>query len=217
VPGNAMDDVGFLNKNSAVFKSVTVEVAGMKNAKFTQAFFKNIKDNGHDITASMSHAIEPSWRSVFLNAMEVVREAVAEKKVIMMDDAQSNFITSKFLRKEPNQYFDNCAYLTPKLFQTAVDDVFLKKTMTDWLEAEKITADTLLERMQAQFNHGKPFIINYDTRLTPCLQILLSWISLRTALFLPSNTFWNNDREIIACFSRILLRTKLDHARKNDS
>jgi hypothetical protein len=46
-----MDDVGFLNKNSAVFKSVTVEVAGMKNAKFTQAFFKNIKDNGRDITA----------------------------------------------------------------------------------------------------------------------------------------------------------------------
>jgi hypothetical protein len=55
----------------------------------------------------------------------------------------------------------------PKLFQTAVDDVFLKKTMSDWLEAEKITADTLLERMQAQFSHGKPFIINYDTRLTP--------------------------------------------------
>ena len=167
VPGNAMDDVGFLNKNSAVFKSVTVEVAGMKNAEFTQEFFKNIKDNGRDITASMSHAIEPSWRSVFLNAVEVVREAVAEKKVIMLDDTQSNFITSKFLRKEPNQYFDNCAYLTPKLFQTAVDDVFLKKTMTDWLEAEKITADTLLERMQAQFSHGKPFIINFDTRLTP--------------------------------------------------
>jgi hypothetical protein len=65
VPGNAMDDIGFLNKNSAVFKSVTVEVAGMKNAKFMQAFFMNIKDNGWDITASMSHAIEPSLWSVF--------------------------------------------------------------------------------------------------------------------------------------------------------
>jgi hypothetical protein len=80
---------------------------------------------------------------------------------------QSNFITSKYNRNEPNQYWANCAYLMPKLFQTAVDDVFLKKTMTDWLEAEKITADTLLEQMEAQFNHGKPFIINYDTRLTP--------------------------------------------------
>jgi hypothetical protein len=38
VPGNAMDDVGFLNKNSAPFKSVTVEIAGMKNDKFTQEF-----------------------------------------------------------------------------------------------------------------------------------------------------------------------------------
>ncbi len=38
VPGNAMDDVGFLNKSSAVFKSVTVEIAGMTNAKFTQEF-----------------------------------------------------------------------------------------------------------------------------------------------------------------------------------
>jgi hypothetical protein len=60
VPRNAINDVGFLNKNSAVFKSVTAEIAGMKNAKFTQEFFKNIKDNGWDITASMSHAIEPS-------------------------------------------------------------------------------------------------------------------------------------------------------------
>jgi hypothetical protein len=34
----------------------------------------------------MSHAIEPSWWSVFLNAVEVVRKAVAKKKVIMMDD-----------------------------------------------------------------------------------------------------------------------------------
>jgi hypothetical protein len=75
--------------------------------------------------------------------MEFVCEPVAEKKVIMMDDTQSNFITSKYIRKEPNQYWDNCAYLMPKLFQTAVDDVFLKKTMTDWLEAEKITANTL--------------------------------------------------------------------------
>ncbi len=39
VPGNAMDDVEFLNKNSAVFNSVTVEIAGMKNAQFTQEFF----------------------------------------------------------------------------------------------------------------------------------------------------------------------------------
>jgi hypothetical protein len=68
VPGNAMDDVGFLNKNSAVFKSVTVKVDGMKNAKFTQEFFKNIKDNGRDITASMSHAIEPSWWSIFFES-----------------------------------------------------------------------------------------------------------------------------------------------------
>jgi hypothetical protein len=59
-PKNAINDVGFLNKNSTVFKSVTAEIAGMKNAKFTQEFFKNIKDNGWDITASMSHAIEPS-------------------------------------------------------------------------------------------------------------------------------------------------------------
>jgi hypothetical protein len=58
--------------------------------------------------------------------MEVVHEAVAEKKVIMMDDTQSNFITSKYNRNEPNQYWDNCAYLMPKLFQTAVDDVFLR-------------------------------------------------------------------------------------------
>jgi hypothetical protein len=36
VPAIPMDDVGFLNKNSAVFKSVTVEIAGMKNAKFTK-------------------------------------------------------------------------------------------------------------------------------------------------------------------------------------
>jgi hypothetical protein len=39
--------------------------------------------------------------------------------------------------------------------------------MTDWLEAEKITADTLLTKMEAQFNQAKPFIINYDKRLTP--------------------------------------------------
>jgi hypothetical protein len=102
-----------------------------------------------------------------LKALEVVRQAVAEKKVIMMDDMQSNYITSKYNKKEPNQYWDNCAYLMPRLFWTAVDDVFLKKTMTDWLEAEKITADTLLARMEAQFNQGKPFIINYDTALTP--------------------------------------------------
>jgi hypothetical protein len=38
----------------------------MKNAKFTKEFFlKNIKDNGRDITSNMSHAIEPSWQSVF--------------------------------------------------------------------------------------------------------------------------------------------------------
>jgi hypothetical protein len=36
VPAIPMDDIGFLNKNSAVFKSVTVEIAGMKNAKFTK-------------------------------------------------------------------------------------------------------------------------------------------------------------------------------------
>jgi hypothetical protein len=75
VPGNAMDDVGFLNKNSIVSKSVTVKVAGMKNAKCMQELFKNIKDNGWDITASMSHAIEPSWQSVFLKALEVVCQA----------------------------------------------------------------------------------------------------------------------------------------------
>jgi hypothetical protein len=34
--------------------------------------------------------------SVFFKALEVVHEAVAEKKVIMMDDTQSNFITSKY-------------------------------------------------------------------------------------------------------------------------
>ncbi len=149
------------------FSKKTVKIAGMKNAKFTQEFFKNIKDNGRDNTASMSHASEPSWQSVFLKALEVVRQAVAEKKVIMMDDMQSNYITSKYNKKEPNQYWDNCAYLMPRLFWTSVDDVFLKKTMTDWLEAEKITADTLLARMEAQFNQGKPFIINYDERLTP--------------------------------------------------
>jgi hypothetical protein len=65
VPAIPMDDIGFLNKNSAVFKSVTVEIAGMKNAKFMKEFFKNIKDNGRDITSNMSHAIKPSWQSVF--------------------------------------------------------------------------------------------------------------------------------------------------------
>jgi hypothetical protein len=111
--------------------------------------------------------LNPLGSQFFLKAMEVVHQAVAEKQVIMMNDTQSNYITSKYNRKEPNQYWDNCAYLMPKLFQIAVDDVFLKKTMTDWLEAEKITADTLLERMEAQFNQGKPFIINFDKRLTP--------------------------------------------------
>jgi hypothetical protein len=47
----------------------------------------------------MSHAIELSWQSVFLKAVEVVHEAVAEKKVIMMDDTPSNFITSKYKKK----------------------------------------------------------------------------------------------------------------------
>jgi hypothetical protein len=65
VSGNAMSDVGLLNKNSAVFKSVIVEIAGMKNAKFTQEFFMNIKNNGQDIASNISHAIESSWRSVF--------------------------------------------------------------------------------------------------------------------------------------------------------
>jgi hypothetical protein len=132
-----------------------------------KSFFKNIKDNGWDITASMSHAIEPSWWSVFLKALEVVCQAVAEKKVILMDDMQSNYITSRCNKKEPNQYWDNCVYLMPRLFWTFVDDVFLKKTMTDWLEAEKVTANTLLTKMEAQFNQGTPFIINYDERLTP--------------------------------------------------
>jgi hypothetical protein len=36
----------------------------------------------------------------------------------------------------------------------------VKKTMTDWLEAEKITADALLERLEVQFSQGKPFNIN---------------------------------------------------------
>jgi hypothetical protein len=115
----------------------------------------------------MSHAIEPSWWSVFFKVMEVVHEAVAEKKVFMMDDMQSNYITVKSTKKESNQYWDNCAYLMPRLFWTAVDDIFLKKTMTDWLEAEKITAATLLKRMEAQFSQGKPLIIKYDTTLTP--------------------------------------------------
>jgi hypothetical protein len=192
VPAIPMDDIGFLNKNSAVFKSITVEIAGMKNAKFTKMFFRNIKDNGRDITSNMSHAIEPSWRSVFLNAVEVVRKAVAKKKVIMMDDPQSNYVESKSSRKEPNQYWDNCAYLLPRLFQTAVDDIFLKKTMTDWLEANKITADALLERMVVKFSQGKPFIINYDTTLTPS-KFYYTWISSRTALFLSSGTFRIDD------------------------
>jgi hypothetical protein len=85
VPAIPMDDVGFLNKNSAVFKSVTVKIAGMKNAKFMKEFFKNIKDNGRDITSNMSHAIKPPWQSVFLNAMEVVQKAVAKKKVANYD------------------------------------------------------------------------------------------------------------------------------------
>jgi hypothetical protein len=55
----------------------------------------------------------------------------------------------------------------PRLFWTAVDDIFLKKTMTDWLEANKITANALLKRMEVKFSQGKPFIINYDTMLTP--------------------------------------------------
>jgi hypothetical protein len=96
----------------------------MKNAKFTQEFFKNITDNGQNITSNMSHAIEPSWHSVFLKALEVVCKPVAEKKVIMIDDMQSNYITSKCNKKEPNQYWDNCASLMmPRLFQTAVGDV----------------------------------------------------------------------------------------------
>jgi hypothetical protein len=103
----------------------------------------------------------------FLNAVEVVQKAVAEKKVIMMDDPQSNYVTSKSKKKEPNHYWDNCAYLLPRLFWTAVDDTFLKKTMADWLEANKITADALFERMEVKFSQGKPFIINYGTTLTP--------------------------------------------------
>jgi hypothetical protein len=67
----AMGDVGLLNKNSAVFKSVTVEIAGTKNAKFTQEFFMNIKNNGQDITSNISHAIESSWQSVFLKAWKL--------------------------------------------------------------------------------------------------------------------------------------------------
>jgi hypothetical protein len=39
--------------------------------------------------------------------------------------------------------------------------------MTDWLEAEKSIANTLLTRMEAQFSQGKPFIINYDSSLMP--------------------------------------------------
>jgi hypothetical protein len=93
---------------------------------------------------------------------------VAEKKVNMMDDTQSNYITSKCSKKEPNQYWDNCAYLMPRLFWTAVDDVFLKKSMTDWLEAEKITPDTLLTKWKLNsIKASHCFIINYDTRLTP--------------------------------------------------
>ena len=92
---------------------------------------------------------------------------MAKKKVIMMDDPQSNYVESKSSRKEPNQYWDNCAYLLPRLFWTAVDDIFVKKTMTDWLEANKITADALLIRMEVKFSQGKQFIINYDTTLTP--------------------------------------------------
>jgi hypothetical protein len=42
VPAIPIDDIGFLNKNSAVFKSVTVEIAGMKNAKFTKEFISRI-------------------------------------------------------------------------------------------------------------------------------------------------------------------------------
>jgi hypothetical protein len=85
----------------------------------------------------------------------------------MMDDPQSNYVESKSSRKEPNQYWDNCAYLLPRIFWTAVDDIFLKKTKTDWLEVNKITADALLKRMEVKFSQGKPFIINYDTTLTP--------------------------------------------------
>jgi hypothetical protein len=40
------------------------------------------------ITSNMSHAIEPSWQSVFLKALEVVHKAVAEKKEIMINDMQ---------------------------------------------------------------------------------------------------------------------------------
>ena len=117
---------------------------------------------------------------------------MAKKKVIMMDDPQSNYVESKSSRKEPNQYWDNCAYLLPRLFWTAVDDIFLKKTMTDWLEANKITADALLERMEVKFSQGKPFIINYDTTLTPS-KFYYTWISSRTALFLSSGTFRIDD------------------------
>jgi hypothetical protein len=53
------------------------------------------------------------------------------------------------------------------IVRTAVDDIFLKKTMTDWLEANKIIADTLHERMEVKLSQGKPFTINYDTTLTP--------------------------------------------------
>jgi hypothetical protein len=59
-----------------------------------------------------------------LKALEVVHKAVAEKKEIMINDMQWKYVTSTCNKKEPNQYWDNCAYLMPRLFQTAVDDVF---------------------------------------------------------------------------------------------
>jgi hypothetical protein len=47
----------------------------------------------------------PLGGQFFLKALEVVHQAVAEKKVILVDDMQSNYITSRCNKKEPNQYW----------------------------------------------------------------------------------------------------------------
>jgi hypothetical protein len=72
-----MDDVGFLNKNSAVFKSVTVKIAGMKMTNLCRSFSIISR-----IMGWILQLIEPSWWSVFQKLWKLYAKLWWKRKLL---------------------------------------------------------------------------------------------------------------------------------------
>jgi len=127
----------------------------------------------------MKNAIEPSLRSVYQRAIDVIDPNKMDKNkkpnFMFLDNDECTYLTDAATNDNTNQYFRNRDELVNDYFDVITTDVYYNKYMNDWMKSQKqdTTPETLLRSVVETFDAYKPYVferIKIDDKATTAIR-----------------------------------------------